>query len=53
MDLKNKIAIVTGGAKGIGNGIVRTLTQLGATVIINYNSSATAALELVNELKFF
>jgi 3-oxoacyl-[acyl-carrier protein] reductase len=50
MDLKNKIAIVTGGAKGIGNGIVRALTQLGATVIINYNSSATAALELVNEL---
>ena len=51
MDLKNKIAIVTGGATGIGSQIVKTLCNLGATVIINYNSSATAALQLVNEIK--
>lgn len=50
MDLNNKVAIVTGGATGIGNGVVRMLTKLGATVIINYNSSATAAEELVNEV---
>ena len=50
MDLNNKVAIVTGGATGIGHGIVRTLANLGATVIINYNSSANAAQELVDEI---
>lgn len=32
--LKNKVALVSGGAKGIGKGIVRTLRQAGAKVII-------------------
>ena len=50
MDLKNKVAIVTGGATGIGQGIARTLAELGATVIINYNSSASAAQALVDEI---
>ncbi|GAA5087163.1 3-oxoacyl-ACP reductase FabG [Paenalcaligenes hermetiae] len=33
-DLNQQIAIVTGGAKGIGKGIVATLIQGGATVVI-------------------
>lgn len=51
MDLTGKIAIVTGGATGIGRGIVQKLASLGATVVINYNSSRDASEELVNELK--
>ncbi|HHW99921.1 MAG TPA: 3-oxoacyl-[acyl-carrier-protein] reductase [Acholeplasmataceae bacterium] len=50
MDLKGKVAIVTGGATGIGRAIVQKLASLGATVVINYNSSKTASEELVNEL---
>jgi len=34
LDLKNKIVIVTGGAKGIGEGISRTLAKEGAIPII-------------------
>ena len=33
-ELNDQIAIVTGGAKGIGKGIVRTLREAGAKVII-------------------
>lgn len=50
MNLQNKVAIVTGGATGIGREIVIKLANLGAKVVINYNSSAEKSLELVNEL---
>lgn len=33
-ELKDQIAIVTGGAKGIGKGIVKTLIEAGAKVVI-------------------
>ncbi|NLA88876.1 MAG: SDR family NAD(P)-dependent oxidoreductase, partial [Alcaligenaceae bacterium] len=33
-ELTDQIAIVTGGAKGIGKGIVKTLIQGGAKVVI-------------------
>lgn len=50
MNLKDKIAVVTGGATGIGEQITKKLALLGATVVINYNSSAKNALTLVEEL---
>ena len=50
MKLKNKVAIVTGGATGIGSAIVRKLASEGAKVVINYNSSSEAAKKIVDEL---
>ncbi|MEO8607377.1 MAG: 3-oxoacyl-[acyl-carrier-protein] reductase [Chloroflexota bacterium] len=49
--LSDKIAIVTGGSRGIGRGIALELAKRGATVVINYNSSADAANEVVDEIK--
>lgn len=39
MSLQGKVAIVTGGARGIGAGIVRSLSREGAMVRIIYNDS--------------
>lgn len=50
MDLTNKVAIVTGGATGIGREISKKLASLGCTVVINYNSSKDSAQSLVDEL---
>ena len=50
MNLNNKVAIVTGGATGIGSEIVRALSRRGAKVIINYNSSSASAEALKQEL---
>ncbi|MBM0230854.1 SDR family oxidoreductase [Micromonospora sp. STR1_7] len=44
--LAGKVATVTGGSRGIGEGIARRLAAAGATVAITYNSSAKQA-ELV------
>jgi glucose 1-dehydrogenase len=47
MDLKNKVAIVTGGNSGIGEAIVLELARQGANIVIDYvvNPQATEALE--------
>ncbi len=49
MDLKGKTAIVTGGALGIGLGIVYRLAEAGANVVIANNVEA-AALDAVKDL---
>ena len=49
--LDGKAAVVTGGAGGIGRGIVRRLAQAGARVVVHHHSSATAAKELAAEIE--
>lgn len=51
IEFNNKLAVVTGGAKGIGREIVRILSKLGYDIAFTYNSSEKLALELVNELE--
>jgi len=43
----DKVAIVTGGSRGIGRGIALELGKRGAAVVVNYNTSANAAQEVV------
>jgi len=49
-DLSGKVALVTGGSRGIGASISRHLAQQGAAVAINYIQSAEQAEALVNEI---
>ena len=51
IDLKDKVAIVTGGSRGIGAEIAKLLGSLGAKVAVNYNRSAEQAEALVAEIK--
>ena len=51
MDFKNKNAIVTGGSRGIGNGIAKALADRGANVMITYGSNDHAADETVNYIR--
>ena len=51
IDLKGKVAIVTGGTRGIGAEIVRMLARCGADVALNYRKSATEAEAMVKELE--
>ena len=49
--LSGKIAVVTGGSRGIGAAVAKGLGKEGATVIINYNHSQEEAETVVNEVK--
>ncbi len=45
-----RTVLITGGARGIGRQIAVDFGEAGYNVIINYNKSEKAAMELVNEL---
>ncbi len=51
MSLSNRIALVTGGASGIGRYISLELAKQGATVIVNYNTSKDKAQTLISEIE--
>lgn len=48
--LTGKVAIVTGGSRGIGEGIVRMLAQEGARVFFTFNSNGEKAQAIAAEL---
>ncbi len=49
--LAGKVALVTGGSRGIGRGIALELGKRGAKVVVNYHASAEAANEVVSVIK--
>ncbi|MBA3003316.1 MAG: 3-oxoacyl-[acyl-carrier-protein] reductase [Desulfurivibrio sp.] len=51
MSLSGKIAVVTGGSRGIGRAICLRLAALGATVMVNYVSNPAAAEETVQSIR--
>lgn len=49
--LENKVALVTGGSRGMGAAIAKRLAMAGADVVITYVKSATRAEEVVAAIK--
>jgi len=49
-DFSNKVALVTGGSRGIGRAIALELGKRGATVVISYAGNEAAATETVKAL---
>jgi len=51
MGTNNKIALVTGGSRGLGRDMALNIAKKGIDVIITYHSNAIAANEVVKEIK--
>ncbi len=51
LSLTDRVAVVTGGSRGIGRAISLELARRGAAVVVNYNKSPEAAEAVVEEIK--
>jgi 3-oxoacyl-[acyl-carrier protein] reductase len=51
LQLRGRVAIVTGGSRGIGKAIVELLAELGAQVVVNYLKDQEAAEATVGALR--
>ena len=51
LSLENKVALVTGGSRGIGRAIALELAARGAAVVVNYNKSPESAEEVVKKIQ--
>ncbi len=50
MLLEGKVAVVTGGSRGIGRAIAEDLAANGAKVVVNFHSNAAAAQDVVDTI---
>jgi len=51
MILNDKVAFITGGSRGIGEGLVRAISKAGANVVLTYNENAEKAELVCEELR--
>lgn len=51
LSLENKVAVITGGSRGIGQAVALELAARGAAVVVNYNKSPDAAEEVVKKVQ--
>jgi 3-oxoacyl-[acyl-carrier protein] reductase len=51
ISLENKIALVTGGSRGIGAATARLFARAGADVVVNYRKNKRAALEVCADVE--
>ena len=50
-NLRNKVALITGSARGLGKAIAERYASLGANIVVNYSKDKSSADEVVSNIK--
>src|SRR6202453_3134972 len=53
LDFKDKVALITGGTRGLGRAIALTLARGGATIALNYRRDGESAGRTLAEVREF
>src|SRR6185437_13385407 len=51
LDFKDKVALITGGTRGLGRAIAMTLARGGATIALNYRRDEASAMRTLDEVR--
>jgi 3-oxoacyl-[acyl-carrier protein] reductase len=51
--LKNKVALITGSARGLGKAIAERYASMGADIVVNYSKDKSSADEVIKNIKAF
>lgn len=51
METKNKIALITGGSRGLGKNMALAIAKKGINVVITYNSNKDASDEVISQIQ--
>jgi len=51
IDLKQKVALITGGSRGVGAAAAMRLAEAGADVVVNFNRAELEAARIVNKIR--
>jgi NAD(P)-dependent dehydrogenase (short-subunit alcohol dehydrogenase family) len=51
MEQKNKIALITGGSRGLGRNMALAVAKKGLDVVITYNANKAAADDVVAQIE--
>ena len=49
--LRNKVAVITGSARGLGKAVAERYAALGANIVVNYSKDKASADEVVSNIK--
>ena len=49
LSLENKVALITGGSRGIGRAIAMEFAARGAAAVVNYNKPPEEVLKIIQE----
>ena len=51
MSIKNKIALVTGGSRGLGRNMALSIAKKGLDIVLTYNNNKEKANEVIKEIE--
>ena len=51
MELEGRVALITGASRGIGQGIAKSMAEVGANIVVNYQRNKAGAEQTASDVE--